>query len=173
MKKNLFLFAILALLVAGCKNKKEEIPVAPEQVNLQLTSYSNDYEVYAEAKPFFVGKTSNVLSHFSHLPDFKALQIGSMTIRLQIDGSEVSQMLDKPTRKGIYSFDIKPTTAGTGKIVYDISIDGAAYQVVVPDIVVYSDSVSAAEAANLKAASRTNATSFTKEQTWKIDFKGL
>ena len=170
MKKNQFLFAIFVLIVAGCKNKKEEIPVVPEQVNLQLTAYSNDFEVYAEAKPFFVGKQSNVLSHFSHLPDFKALQSGSMTIRLMVGGSEVSQLLDKPTRKGIYSFDITPKTAGAGKIIYDIHIDGTDYQVEVPDIVVYSDSISAAEAAKLKAASRTNATSFTKEQTWKIDF---
>jgi nitrous oxide reductase accessory protein NosL len=51
MKKNLFLFALLVMMVAGCKNRKEEIPVVPEQVNLQLTAYSNDYEVYAEAKP--------------------------------------------------------------------------------------------------------------------------
>ncbi len=170
MKKNLFLFALLVLMVAGCKNKKEEIPVVSEQVNLQLTAYSNEFEVYAEATPFVVGKMSNVLSHFSHLPDFKALQTGTMTIRLIVNQSEVSQALDKPTRKGIYSFDITPKTPGAGKIFYDINIDGAAYQVVVPDIVVYSDSASAAEAAKIKAASRTNATSFTKEQTWKIDF---
>jgi membrane fusion protein, heavy metal efflux system len=170
MKKNLFLFAWLVLMVAGCKNQKEETPVVPEQVNLQLTAYSNEYEVYAEADPFVAGKTSNVLSHFSHLPDFKALQSGAMTIRLIVDGSEVSQALDKPTRKGIYSFDITPKTPGAGKIVYDITVDGAAYQVVVPDIVVYSDSAAAAEAAQSKAASRTNATAFTKEQSWKIDF---
>jgi len=170
MKKALFLFALLVMVVASCRKTKTDIPVVSQQVNLQLTAYSNEFEVYAEAKPFFVGKQSNVLSHFSHLPDFKALQAGSMTIRLMIGSSEVNQLLDKPTRKGIYSFDIKPTTAGTGKIVYDINIDGAAYQVVVNEITVYSDSTAAAEAAKLKAASRTNATSFTKEQTWKIDF---
>ncbi|TSA38155.1 MAG: hypothetical protein D4R64_03780 [Porphyromonadaceae bacterium] len=158
MKKTLFLFALLVLVVAGCKNKKEEIPVIAEQVNLQLTAYSNEFEVYAEAKPFVVGKMSNVLSHFSHLPDFKAFQKGVMTIRLLVDGSEVNQVLDKPTRKGIYSFDLTPKTPGAGKIIYDINVDGAEYQVVVQDIVVYSDESAASEAAKIKGASRTNAT---------------
>ncbi|MFA5814960.1 MAG: efflux RND transporter periplasmic adaptor subunit [Bacteroidales bacterium] len=170
MKKTLFLFALLVLVVTGCRNRKEETTVISEQVNLQLTTYSNEFEVFAEAQPFVVGQPSNVLSHFSHLPDFKALQSGRMTIRLIVNGSEVNQLLEKPSRKGIFSFDLKPQTQGTGRIVYDINIDGAEYQVIVPDIVVYSDEESASEAAKSKAASKTNTTVFTKERSWKIDF---
>lgn len=170
MNKTLLLFALLILVAAGCQKTNNNSPVVDEPVNLQLAAYSNEFEVYAEAKPFVVGRESNVLSHFSHLPDFKPLQQGDVAIRLLVNGSEVRQLLEKPARKGIYSFDIKPTTVGSGNIVYDINTDGEAFQVVVPDIMVYPDESSAAEAAKSKAASRTNAISFTKEQSWKIDF---
>ncbi len=105
-------------MFASCnKSNSNNIPVQEEEAKLRLTAYSNDFEVYAEADPLAIGRTSNVLSHFSHLPDFKALEIGSMTIRLIINGKETTQTLDKPTRKGIYSFDIKPEKQGTGKII--------------------------------------------------------
>jgi len=173
MIKNAFIIALLALLFAGCKNSpaKETDLHAGEEAKIQLTAYSPEFELFAEADPFVVGKSSNILSHFSHLPDFKALEQGSVTIRLQIGTTEVTQTFDAPKRKGIFSFDLKPTIPGTGKIIYEIKTEAISSQLVVSDITVYSTEEQADEAAAKKVSSRTNTIVFTKEQSWKIDFR--
>jgi RND family efflux transporter MFP subunit len=173
MIKSAFIIALLALLFAGCKNSpgKETDLHAGEEVKIQLTAYSPEFELFAEADPFVVGKSSNILSHFSHLPDFKALEKGSVTIRLLIGTTEVTQTFDAPKRKGIFSFDLKPTVKGTGKIIFDIKAGNISSQVVVSDVTVYSNEEQAYEAAAKKVSSRTNTVVFTKEQSWKIDFK--
>ncbi len=172
MKKNFYLFALLALLMAGCRNDNKEIADnhTSEAVKLKLTAYSNEFELFAETDPFIVGKTSGILSHFSHLPGFKALEKGSVNIRLQVGSSEVSQILDEPTRKGIYKFELKPELQGAGQLIFDIKIAQTDHQVIVPNITVYADEQQALDAARRIIIPGTNAVAFTKEQSWKIDF---
>lgn len=162
--------AILSILLAGCNKHNNESAVAHDEATIQLTAYSAEFEVFAEAKPFVVGKESGILSHFSHLPGFQALEKGSVTIRLIVGGKEVTQGLEKPTRKGIYKFALTPTTQGTGKIVYVFKIDNNTYQLEVPDVVVYTTEQEAVDAAKAVVISKTNTTIFTKEQSWKVDF---
>jgi membrane fusion protein, heavy metal efflux system len=171
MKNNIFLFALLILIIISCKpNNENELDLEHEEVKIQYTSYSNDFELFAEADPFVVGNTSNVLSHFSNLPDFTALDEGSMTIRLIVNEKETTQTLNNPTRKGIYSFDIKPETEGKGSLIFDIKTDKDDYQVIVEDVSVFADEHEAIHAAEETEQLRTNAVVFTKEQSWKIDF---
>lgn len=169
MKNYIFLITIITSLLVGCnsnKVKQEE----QEKAKIQLTAYSNEFELYAEADPFVIGKESNLLSHFSHLPSFKALESGSMTVSLNVNGKVISQTLDKPTRKGIFSFDLTPQTEGPGKIVFEIKTESGVYTLKAPDITVYSTEQEANEAAKKAVLSKTNTTVFTKEQTWKLDF---
>ena len=171
MNKNFYAILLLAIFIAGCKPSIENSQnTHEEEIKFKLTAYSNDFELFAEADPFVVGKTSGILSHFSHLPGFKALENGSVKIRLMVGNSEVSQMLDKPTRKGIYKFELKPELQGSGQLVFDIKIDQNDYQVIVPDITVYPDEQHALDAASKIIIPGTNAVAFTKEQSWKIDF---
>ncbi len=171
MKSKIFLFALLGLIIASCNNNfntaKED---DHDDVKIQLTAYSSEFEVFAEADPFIVGKSSNVLSHFSHLSSYKALENGSMTIRLIINNNEVFQTLDEPTRKGIYSFDVKPEIQGRGQILFDIKTEEEVFHVIIPDVMVYSTEEEAIAAAEKVFLSKTNTTVFTKEQSWKIDF---
>lgn len=170
MKKAIFLFAMLAIIIAGCNKNKDQKNLTVEETKLQFTAYSPEFEVFAEADPFVVGKEAGVLSHFSHLNNFTALENGSVTLRLIVDGKEVSQVLDKPTRKGIYKFALTPTTQGAGKIVYDFKIGTQSFQLEVPNIIVYVTEQEAVEAAKAVVVSKTNTTVFTKEQSWKVNF---
>lgn len=169
MKYKIIIVALLALALASCKHNHEE-ENHEEEVKIQFTAYSNAFEVFAEADPFIVGKKSEILSHFSHLPSFLALENGSVTVRLIIGGKEVAQVLEKPTRKGIYKFEVSPTLKGVGKIVYDIKIENKSFQLEVPNITVYATEEEAHQAAEAVVISKTNTTTFTKEQSWKIDF---
>jgi len=168
----IFLFASLAFLFGSCINNqnKDQNQPGKEPVKLQITAYSNDFELFAESDPFSVGKNIGILCHFSHLPDFKALEEGVVTIHLIAGNKKVSQTLEKPTRKGIYKFDLKPENAGAGKLVFDIVTGGDRYELTASEITVYADEKQAVEAAGGIVTSRTNAVSFTKEQSWKIEF---
>jgi RND family efflux transporter MFP subunit len=171
VKNKIILFVILALIFASCKHSHEiENDPVHEEVKIQFTAYSTEFELFAEADPFVVGRTSNVLSHFSNLPDFKAVESGSITIRLIVNGKESVQTLDKPTRKGIYSFDLKAETEGDGKLLFDIITEKGEFQVGVSDIRVFSDEHDAIHAAEEIVIPTINTTVFTKEQSWKVDF---
>ncbi len=172
MKIKILLFASLALFIASCTNKQstETSDSHDDEVKIQITAYSDEFELFAEADPFIVGETGNILSHFSHLPDFTALENGSITARLFVNGKETSQTLDKPTRKGIYKFELKPETEGKGQLLFEIRTEDGKYQSEVSEVHVYSDEHDAIHAAEDVVVSSTNATVFTKEQSWKIDF---
>jgi cobalt-zinc-cadmium efflux system membrane fusion protein len=173
MKINKFLLVVLALFFASChtNHNHEAEESQHDEVSLKISAYSNEFELFAEADPFVVGHTSEILSHFSHLPSFKALESGSVTARLKIDGKETSHTLDKPTRKGIYKFVLKPETEGVGQLIFDIITEKRNFQLIVPEVHVYTDEHDAIHAADhIDDVSSTNATVFTKEQSWKIDF---
>jgi RND family efflux transporter MFP subunit len=175
MKKIISSIAIIAVLLSACSQKKTDVHDASdadshEEVSLKLTAYNPDYEVFAEAVPFVVGKKSGVLSHFTHLPGFNAVLSGSITIRLIIEGKEVSQQLTQPTRKGIYAFEITPGTPGKGQIIFDIDNDKGKSQLVVSDIAVFSKEEDADKHAQAAVKTSPFAAVFTKEQSWKIDF---
>lgn len=170
MKIRIILFSALALFFTSCQNNHDVEESHHDDVSIKITAYSNAFELFAEADPFVVGKSGEILSHFSHLPSFKALESGSMTARLQINGKETSHTLEKPTRKGIYKFTITPETEGVGQLVFDIVTEQGTFQIIAPDIHVYADEHDAIHAAEQIMFSSTNATVFTKEQAWKIDF---
>jgi len=171
MKSKTLILAFLAFIMASCnQNHETETHDEHEEIKFQYTAYSNDFELFAEADPFIIGETANVLSHFSILPNFKAVETGKITVILTINGKETKQTLDKPTRKGIYSFDIKPETQGQGSLKFEITNEKGSFQVLVPEVTVFANDEEAHEAAEKVVISRTNTTAFTKEQTWKIDF---
>lgn len=137
-----------------------------EEIKFIYTAYTNDYELFAEADAFIVGETSNILSHFSNLPEFNAVEHGSISVTLSVNGNEITQTLEKPTRKGIYSFDIKAQTAGKGSL----SFKTQKSIIIVPNVFVFSNHKEAHEEAEKNEISKTNTFAFTKEQSWKIDF---
>jgi membrane fusion protein, heavy metal efflux system len=134
---------------------------------VQYTLCSGSYELFAEADVLVVGEPANVLSHFSHLPSFKPLESGPVTVILSINGNEMKQTLKGPVRKGIYSFDITPSTAGTGTLHFQIDTSIVA----VNNVRVYATHDEADEYLVHDESSMINQVVFTKEQSWKIDFK--
>lgn len=174
--KRIFLFALLAFIFVRCHTDHDhdqaDITATAhnhEGTKNQFTAYSDAFELFAEADPFVLGHTANVLSHFSNLPDFTALENGSITMRLIVDGKEVSQTLEKPSRKGIYSFDIKPETEGEGSLLFDIKTEEGEFQIQVP-VRVFTDGHDAIHHALKTELPTTNTTAFLKEQSWKVDF---
>ena len=170
MKYTIFFIAMFTIVIVSCKNSQETTHEEHEEPKIQYTAYSDNIELFAEADPFVVGETANILSHFSILPEFIAVESGSMSISLIVDGKETNQTLEKPTRKGIYSFDLKPETVGKGNLVFNLINDKGTFQVVVSAVTVYANEHEAHEVAENIVIPKTNTIVFTKEQSWKIDF---
>ncbi len=171
MNYKIFMGVLLAFAIASCspsghENEKQD---EHEKVKFQYTAYSTNFELFAEADAFIVGEKANVLSHFSKVPDFKAVEKGKITITLSVNGIETKQTLDQATRKGIYSFDLKPETKRKGKLTFEITTDKGTFEVIVPDVKVFANDEEAHKAEQ-PVVSCTNTTVFTKEQSWKIDF---
>jgi cobalt-zinc-cadmium efflux system membrane fusion protein len=171
MKTNILLFAFLAILFASCKNS----PVVDadhlhEPITIQFTSYSDKYELFAEADAFVVGQTSNVLSHFSNLQNFTAFENGSITIRLIVKGKEIKQTVEKTDRKGIFSFNITPETLGKGVLIFDIKTEKGDDKILVENISVFANQHDADHFGTDEELSTLNTTVFTKEQSWKVEF---
>lgn len=172
MKLMKFVIAFLAVISAGCNTGSKKVTDAPvyEDVKIRLTSYSSHLELFAEADPFVAGETSNVLAHFTYLEDFKAIDSAVITMRLIIGDNEITRALDKPVRKGIYSFDISPVVTGDGKVVFEVKEPSREVDVLELPVTVYSDKKAGDTEAEKTEPSGTNAIVFTKEQSWKVDF---
>ncbi len=171
MYRILVFFAAMAVSACHYDHSHDEaVTEAREEVKFQFTAYSSQFELFAEADPFIAGEPANVLSHFSTLPDFQAVESGIITLVLEAGGEEIRQTLEKPTRKGIYSFDIKPVISGQGRIKFEIANEMGDFEVIVPEVKVFPNDEEALATAQQKEISHTNTTVFTKEESWKIDF---
>jgi len=140
------------------------------EAKLLFTEYSSTMELFAEADPFTVGKNSGILAHFTWLENFKPLENGEITLSLIVGTKGIKQTILQPIRSGIYKFEIQPQVAGVGKLVFDINSDKGKTQIIVNNITVFNDLHDAQHDAEQKIVSETNATFFTKEQSWKVDF---
>ena len=96
MKNNLIFIAILVIVMSACKNSPETKHDEHEEAKFQYSAYNDDLELFVEADPFVIGESANILSHFSDLPDFTAVESGTVTICLTVNGKETKQTLEKP-----------------------------------------------------------------------------
>lgn len=169
--KHLLYALPLAILFFACNQPMQQTEdVHAHEATLQFTEYSKTMELFAEATPFAVGQNSGILAHFSWLDNFKPLESGDVTLSLIVGTKGVKQTLTMPVRPGIYKFEIQPQIAGVGQLIFDINSDKGKTQIIVNNITVYTDKHDAEHAAEETGFSETNATVFTKEQSWKIDF---
>ena len=174
MKTYYWIMAVLiATALTGCgqsQSKGEASEGHAHDESLRLTTYNSDFELFAEATPFVVGQSSDILAHFSHLSNFKPLKEGSITVSLIVGTDGIRQTVEKPLRDGIYLFSIKPSTMGTAKLIFDIATPDGNSQLVLTNVKIYDNEHDAQHAAADAVESSSNGVLFTKEQSWKIEF---
>lgn len=155
----------IMMLATGCGRAVKDDAHSHDE-SLQLTAYNDLFEVYAELTPPVAGDTCEVVAHFTLLENFKPMENGSVTAKI----GDSEQLLDTPTRQGVYKFRLVPAAVGEACISFDIAVPGGISRVVTPVFTVCGDSHEAQNmAAELKAASA-NGVVFTKEMSWKVDF---
>jgi membrane fusion protein, heavy metal efflux system len=170
MNFNILFIASIVCCISGCTPHVANNENDPEHEKIQLTAYTNDFEVFVETDAFIAGHVANVLSHFTVLPQFKPLDSNSVTIVLSINGTEIRQTVNKPLRKGIYQFDIKPENPGKATLRFELNHGGEHIVIPMNDATIYASDEEAYHKSNQEDISSANTLVFTKEQSWKINF---
>jgi len=171
MHFRLFPALLITLLIPACnQNNDPEHDAEHEELKVQYTVYTDNFEMFAEAGPLVAGETANILSHFTVLPGFKPLPSGTVTLKLNVNGQTLEQTAEEPVSKGIYSFDIMPEESGTGTMEFTVISGTDQYKIIVPEMTVYANDQEAEEAVEQSMIAGVNSMAFSKLQSWKIDF---
>ena len=90
-----------------------------------VTSWGEQFEIFAEADPLVAGQVSNSHTHVTVLEDFSALREGVVSAVLRAaDGSEVVFTQDQALRDGIFDIAIAPRTTGDFELLFRVQAAG-------------------------------------------------
>ncbi len=140
------------------------------ELKFHYSVYTDKFELYAEADPFIIGLSSNILNHFSNLPDFTPLTNGTISLKLISGEQIVEQRLEEPQSPGTYIFDITPAHQGEAILEYNVSTEDGDFKIIIPEIRIFSSVDEAIPEIQKHEPSKVNTTVFSKEQSWKTDF---
>ena len=120
--------SLFLLLSPACRNAPSHAPgeqghahEEEEAEGWSVTAWSEHYELFAETDPLIAGREAPSHAHFTYLPDFSALNEGSVTgILRSPDGREESFLAPKPLRAGIFNVIFKPSREGTFDLVFRV-----------------------------------------------------
>ena len=156
----------------------------------QITAYSDQFELFAEVSPFIVGEHCDVAAHLTRLSNFKPLDSVKVALSLTVNGKTLRQVADQPDQPGIYRFHLHPETSGTGQLLVEIFESDSTYSILADGITVYPDHDAyhhalkhhnhhghshshgdeEAEEHEEHEHSAAGLITFSKEQSWKVDF---
>ena len=139
-------------------------------VSLLLTAYSGNWEIFAEATPFVAGQQSDILAHFTSIPDFRPLREGRVTVSLISGEATAKVIMEEPLRTGIYGFTLTAPAAGDARMIFEIETSTGTDTVELSGLHIYVDPHTAFHSAESHLPSATGSVTFTKEQSWQIDF---
>lgn len=131
---------------------------------VQVSVYTDSWEIYAELDPLAEGEHSHILTHVTNLADFSPASEGEVTATLSVGGHSDSQTLHFH-EAGMLNFSLTPESCGEGLITFSFQgMEASA------PVKVHHSKAEAEDAAIHAFATSSNGVNFTKEQSWKIDF---
>ena len=133
---------------------------------VQITLYDDSWEVFAETQPLVSGQQAELLVHVTSIPDFKPLKDGKVSVSLlDAGGTEISSEATPSATEGIYNVTLTPSSEGAAKL--NFNVNGTLLGT---KVTVYHCEHDAEEAGAEIPEAGGNRVSFTKEQSWKVDF---
>lgn len=172
-RASLWVFALL-FVVLGCKQKAADSTGQESGAGglepLAYTLYSDKTELFVEFKPLTVGSISKFATHLTILGDnFLPVTKGKVTVSLIVGNDGLKAVADSTSSPGIFRLALKPTMAGKGKLVFDITTDTYTDRIVIDNVTVYPDEQTALKNQQPEAGS-SNEVTYLKEQAWKVPF---
>lgn len=165
----IFLIALLASCQQSNTSEEHGHPHEEESAALAYTLYSDKTELFVEFKPLVVGQSSQFAAHFTKLGDtFTALEEGTITLSLIVHDKGIRQTAEAPSSPGIFRLALKPTTPGTGRLIFDIKTRDYTDRIIIDSVMVFPNEKAAQQAPVQEAPA--GGITFLKEQAWKIEF---
>lgn len=183
MKNTLFAMLCVALLMAGCGQKKtgeeqklSELAKSESQdsghghgAGESRTHLTEKTELFVEFPQLVAGEKATFVSHFTYLSDFKPVTAGKVTVILTGGGlPDEAFSVGAPSVPGIFKPEVTATKAGKRVL---------AMEIVTPEFTVRHELGAVTVFASDKEADASKdegheegGISFTKEQQWKVDF---
>jgi len=153
----------------GCGGNPASVDANSELKAVSYTRYTDKTELFVEFKPLVVGENSKFAAHFTKLGEnFTVLTEGTVTVSLIMGDKGVRHTEQAPASPGIYRLAIKPSSAGKGRLVFDIKTKDYTDRIVLDNITVYANAETAMAEAQPEPSS--NTLSYLKEQAWKVEF---
>ncbi len=163
---------VVLLIYAACNNSQKTGNVhSHNAITVPYTGYSETIEAFADVQPLAVGVSSEITVHFTDLETFKPIEAEQVTTALVVGKKGLRQVNNQSIKKGIYKFILQPGTAGLGRLEFTLKVNEQEQVITIPGIEVYADAHDAAHIAEKLIPTSPNAISFTKEQSWKVNFK--
>jgi cobalt-zinc-cadmium efflux system membrane fusion protein len=181
--------SMIVLLLPACRNsgpvlddhshgagEEDHAHAEEEAESWPVTAWSEHYELFAETGPLIAGREAPSHAHFTYLPDFSALNEGSVTGILRgPDGREETFLSPKPLRAGIFNVVFKPAREGTYDLVFRVRNRKASEDIPAGRVRVGSEAspgslVEAPPGAPEEEAAAGEPVGFLKEQQWRTEF---
>lgn len=140
-----------------------------DQGALSYTRWTDKVELFVEFKPLIVGEVSKFAAHFTSLPSYNPVLSGSATVSLVIGNKGIKQTVESPSSPGIFNPGLKPTTSGSGQLIFELTTPDFSERIVLENIQVFANAEEALAGSAEEEASG-DAVDFLKEQAWKINF---
>lgn len=171
MKKIILPLAIITSMMPGCSHEHshDHETGAKEPEALAYTIYAEHTELFVEFKPLIKGTESRFAAHFTILGDaFLPLEEANIKLTLTVAGKSVSVEANSPEVPGIFRLHLSPTTAGNGKLVFNIKTKSFEDVITIDSVMVHPDKETAL--AQQTEESSGGDITYLKEQAWKVEF---
>lgn len=179
MSRLLRVVSIVLLLLPACRGSdpgQASRPAGQEAESWSVTAWSEHYELFAETDALIAGREAPSHAHFTYLPDFSALNEGTVTgILRSVDGGEQSFFTPQPLRAGIFNVVFKPESEGTYELVFRVQNQKASEDIAAGRVRVGTEASPGGLAEPPAGAPHEQAAAgepvgFLKEQQWRTEF---
>ena len=175
MKRSVSMALVLTgLLAAACRQETTGANQAPgpEAHTLDVTSWTEQTELYMEHPPLVAGQTVRFTVHLTRLADFQALNAGRPSIEMAPESGGAAIVLpgSDPIRPGAFRVEGKLPPAGRYRWALLVSAPGLSDRHDLGTTVVFADERSGVADAEKKPEKDAAAITYLKEQQWTNPF---
>jgi RND family efflux transporter MFP subunit len=135
-----------------------------------FTVLAEHVELFVEFEPLIVGGSQRFAAHLTDRKTFKPIEQALVTVAMQQGAFSLSDQVDEPVQPGIFAPVLKSKKEGTGALRFIVETAAFTDTITLEDVPVFKHAYAAEQWAHAHESEEDGATTFTKEQAWKIDF---
>jgi len=164
--------ALILVVTGGCGRGPAAPAAAPEAETLDVTSWTEQTELFMEYPPLAAGQTVRFAVHLTRLADFSALNAGRPSIEMTPEGGGSAAILpgSDPLRPGAFRVEGRLPAAGRYRWALVVTAPGLSDRHDLGVTTVFDDEATATTDAQKQPDADPTAIAYLKEQQWTNPF---